>query len=97
MRFRVSAPHQLQIQAEFPHGSCAETRLALRFFANIHALSGGYFPLSFRDTRSPIQKTPENNTEVTRMARIAGVDLPREKRVEIGLTYIYGIGLATSK
>ncbi len=31
------------------------------------------------------------------MARIAGVDLPREKRVEIGLTYIYGIGLATSK
>ena len=31
------------------------------------------------------------------MARIQGVDLPREKRVEIGLTYIYGIGLATSK
>ena len=31
------------------------------------------------------------------MARLAGVDLPREKRVEIGLTYIYGIGLATSK
>jgi small subunit ribosomal protein S13 len=31
------------------------------------------------------------------MARIAGVDLPREKRVEIGLTYIYGIGRATSK
>ncbi|MBQ4443331.1 MAG: 30S ribosomal protein S13 [Clostridia bacterium] len=31
------------------------------------------------------------------MARISGVDLPREKRVEIGLTYIYGIGLATSK
>ncbi|HOB64185.1 MAG: 30S ribosomal protein S13 [Clostridiales bacterium] len=30
------------------------------------------------------------------MARIAGVDLPREKRVEIGLTYIYGIGRATS-
>ena len=27
------------------------------------------------------------------MARIAGVDLPREKRVEVGLTYIYGIGL----
>ena len=26
------------------------------------------------------------------MARIAGVDLPREKRIEIGLTYIYGIG-----
>jgi len=31
------------------------------------------------------------------MARLAGVDLPREKRVEIGLTYIYGIGLSTSQ
>ena len=31
------------------------------------------------------------------MARIAGVNLPREKRVEIGLTYIFGIGLPTSK
>jgi small subunit ribosomal protein S13 len=31
------------------------------------------------------------------MARIAGVDLPRDKRVEIGLTYIFGIGLSTSK
>ena len=31
------------------------------------------------------------------MARIAGVDLPREKRVEIGLTYIYGIGLTTAR
>jgi small subunit ribosomal protein S13 len=31
------------------------------------------------------------------MARIAGVDLPREKRVEIGLTYIYGIGLKISQ
>ena len=30
------------------------------------------------------------------MARIAGVDLPREKRVEIGLTYIFGIGRASS-
>lgn len=30
------------------------------------------------------------------MARIAGVDLPREKRVEIGLTYIFGIGRATA-
>ncbi len=30
------------------------------------------------------------------MARIAGVDLPREKRVEIGLTYIYGIGRVSS-
>jgi len=31
------------------------------------------------------------------VARISGVDLPRDKRVEIGLTYIYGIGLTTSK
>ena len=30
------------------------------------------------------------------MARIAGVDLPREKRIEIGLTYVYGIGRVTS-
>ncbi|HBG15038.1 MAG TPA: 30S ribosomal protein S13 [Synergistaceae bacterium] len=31
------------------------------------------------------------------MARIAGVDLPREKRIEVALTYIYGIGLPSSK
>jgi len=31
------------------------------------------------------------------MARIAGVDLPRNKRIEIALTYIYGIGLSTSR
>ena len=31
------------------------------------------------------------------MARISGVDLPRDKRIEIGLTYVYGIGVATSK
>ena len=31
------------------------------------------------------------------MARISGVDLPREKRLEIGLTYIFGIGLTTSR
>ena len=31
------------------------------------------------------------------MARIAGIDLPREKRVEIGLTYVYGIGLSSSQ
>lgn len=31
------------------------------------------------------------------MARISGVDLPRDKRVEIGLTYIYGIGLTSAK
>jgi len=32
-----------------------------------------------------------------KMARIAGVDLPKNKRIEIALTYIYGIGLSTSK
>ena len=31
------------------------------------------------------------------MARLIGVDLPRNKRIEVGLTYIYGIGLTTSK
>ena len=31
------------------------------------------------------------------MARLVGVDLPRDKRIEVGLTYIYGIGLRTSK
>jgi small subunit ribosomal protein S13 len=31
------------------------------------------------------------------LARIAGVDLPKRKRIEVGLTYIYGIGLTTSK
>ncbi|MGB3635149.1 MAG: 30S ribosomal protein S13 [Rubrobacteraceae bacterium] len=31
------------------------------------------------------------------MARVAGVDLPREKRVEIGLTYVFGIGRSTAK
>ena len=31
------------------------------------------------------------------MARISGVDLPRDKRIEIGLTYVYGIGRATRK
>ena len=31
------------------------------------------------------------------MARIAGIDLPREKRVEVGLTYIYGIGLTSAQ
>jgi len=31
------------------------------------------------------------------MARVAGTNIPNEKRVEIGLTYVYGIGLETSK
>lgn len=38
----------------------------------------------------------ENFGGIFRMARISGVDLPREKRVEIGLTYIYGIGRTSS-
>jgi small subunit ribosomal protein S13 len=41
-----------------------------------------------------IRKTEK--TEEIYMARIAGVDLPRDKRVEIGLTYIYGIGRTSS-
>jgi small subunit ribosomal protein S13 len=43
------------------------------------------------------KKQKQKNGGLKSMARIAGVDLPREKRVEIGLTYIYGIGLTTSK
>ena len=44
---------------------------------------------------------PESRRILTRrcnkyIARIAGVDLPREKRIEIGLTYVYGIGRASS-
>jgi len=31
------------------------------------------------------------------MARISGVDLPKSKRIEVGLTYIYGIGLSTAR
>ncbi|HEU0242844.1 MAG TPA: 30S ribosomal protein S13, partial [Candidatus Limnocylindrales bacterium] len=31
------------------------------------------------------------------MARIAGIDIPREKRVEVALTYIYGVGLSSSQ
>ena len=31
------------------------------------------------------------------MARIAGVDLPREKRIEVGLTYVYGVGRSTAR
>ena len=38
----------------------------------------------------------ERQLEVKFMARIAGVDLPRDKRVEIGLTYIYGVGRTTA-
>jgi len=48
-------------------------------------------PLPKRATGEHIQE------EDLLMARIAGVDLPREKRVEVGLTYIFGIGLPTSQ
>ena len=41
-------------------------------------------------------KTRKKKVEERHMARIAGVDLPRDKRVEIGLTYIYGIGRTSS-
>ena len=34
---------------------------------------------------------------MTSMARISGVDLPRDKRIEIGLTYVYGIGLTSAR
>ncbi len=46
--------------------------------------------LSVRKTGS------KKKMEVFAMARLAGVDLPRDKRVEIGLTYIYGIGRTTA-
>ena len=49
--------------------------------------------------RAPIKKRPEPNFllgGIITKARIAGVDLPREKRVEIGLTYIFGIGRVSS-
>ena len=56
--------------------------------------------LNYCICRTPVYITPGNVTEDRRrrkrMARIAGVDLPREKRVEIGLTYIFGIGRPTS-
>ena len=46
-------------------------------------------------------KTPNINSARdkgrTGLARIAGIDLPKNKRIEVGLTYIYGIGRATSK
>ena len=50
--------------------------------------------------RAPIKKRPEPNSlfkwRNNQIARIYGVELPREKRVEIGLTYIYGIGRTSS-
>ena len=53
---------------------------------------------------SPLAILGSNKTKIikitfggAKMARLAGVDLPREKRIEIGLTYIYGIGLSRSQ
>ena len=61
----------------------------------------GPLSVKFIYCTSPVYITPGKVTEDRRrrkrMARIAGVDLPREKRVEIGLTYIYGIGKHTAK
>ncbi len=45
--------------------------------------------------RTPVTSSVRVKREAT-LARINGVDLPREKRVEIGLTYIYGIGRTTA-
>jgi len=42
-------------------------------------------------------RIPDTSRGRVRVARIAGVDLPREKRVEIGLTYVYGIGHSTAR
>ena len=44
--------------------------------------------------RWPIQCSPSIDSSV---ARLAGVDIPREKRVEVSLTYIYGVGLSRAK
>jgi small subunit ribosomal protein S13 len=44
-----------------------------------------------------IQSINKDKDKEAIMARIAGIDLPREKRVEIGLTYIYGIGRSRSQ
>jgi small subunit ribosomal protein S13 len=49
------------------------------------------------ETLLNINRSDRRNREKFIVARIAGVDLPRDKRVEIGLTYIYGIGLTRSK
>ena len=44
-----------------------------------------------------LEQRTKNFSGGARMARISGVDLPREKRIEIGLTYVYGIGLPSSQ
>ena len=56
---------------------------------------GGHTPKAGKSCMTG-QKTRKKKVEERHMARIAGVDLPRDKRVEIGLTYIYGIGRTSS-
>jgi small subunit ribosomal protein S13 len=51
----------------------------------------------FRRAKSRKSSTFNKFKEKKTVARIAGIDLPREKRVEIGLTYIYGIGKPTAQ
>lgn len=69
----------------------AENTLWVSFYARKDAQKPG------RETaRAEKHKNKEIMEVQRRMARIAGVDLPREKRVEIGLTYIYGIGRSSS-
>ena len=50
-----------------------------------------------RYLRKQAAQTETRIKEVMALARIAGVDLPKKKRIEIGLTYIYGIGKSTSQ
>jgi len=64
----------------------------------VHTFQAGLPELHRLVSKEKITKSYEfkNYGGAIHMARIAGVDLPREKRVEIGLTYIYGIGRASS-
>ncbi len=47
--------------------------------------------------KTPSINSVRDNKGRTGLARIAGIDLPKNKRIEVGLTYIYGIGRAASK
>src|SRR5664279_3139111 len=47
--------------------------------------------------RMRVQTSVLQRREPTRMARLAGVDLPRDKRLEVALTYIYGVGPTRAK
>ena len=61
---------------------------------NNRRMSGSDIPE--KELRAQVPRAPRTEMEENYMARIAGVDLPREKRIEIGLTYIYGIGRTSS-